>query len=145
MRTLSAIIFSVIASTANAAEFSISAGQSVRYSDALQAEVSVRHGSWDASLGRIYGRNFRGMDMPSTTYFSVSRLFDREDGGVFYRLGVAKTPGQDQMIGPYNFRLGLGYATLSGWEIEYTHLSSARIYVPNWGFDAIQIRKPISF
>jgi hypothetical protein len=125
----------------------IGVGQSILNSKATYAEAGyVTDRNWEFNLGLIgVGETKDGPQTLVTTY-GVSKLVKPNwcfmSACNYYRIGVAGVHGSP-LVGPINFRLGVGVRIKNVFEIEAFHYSSAGIFEDNTGIDGVMIKMVI--
>jgi hypothetical protein len=120
----------------------IGLGKSIINSDLKTAEIGYEWNSWEASATLSEaGKTKNGFQDQVETY-SVSYLTRIAAAPVwatpFLRLGVSYNSGSN-LVGPTNFRLGVGVDFSDVWRVEYVHHSSAGIHRPNTGIDYVML------
>jgi hypothetical protein len=120
----------------------IGLGKSIINSDLKTAEIGYEWNSWEASATLSEaGKTKNGFQDQVETY-SVSYLTRIAAAPVwakpFLRLGVSYNSGSN-LVGPTNFRLGVGVDFSDVWRVEYVHHSSAGIHRPNTGVDYVML------
>jgi hypothetical protein len=120
----------------------IGLGKSIINSDLRTAEIGYEWNSWEASATLSEaGKTKNGFQDQVETY-SVSYLTRIAAAPVwatpFLRLGVSYNSGSN-LVGPTNFRLGVGVDFRDVWRVEYVHHSSAGIHKPNTGIDYVML------
>jgi hypothetical protein len=116
----------------------IGIGKSVINSHLKTAEIGYEWNSWEASATLTEAGKTKNGRQDQLKIYSVSYLTRIAAAPAwatpFLRLGVSYNTGSN-LIGPTNFRLGVGVDFSDVWRLEYVHHSSAGIHRPNTGFD----------
>lgn len=124
-------------------------GHTMFNSSATMHQLTIRNGNYDTQF-RMIGAGDTRNGYQQTTY---SASFSRVWRGPTYkgvtikgRLGLAYTPGS-QLIGNTNFRLGIIFSMFDDLlEIEaISHDSSANLWNPNTGLDAVILNLGVNF
>jgi hypothetical protein len=120
----------------------IGLGKSIINSDLKTAEIGYEWNSWEASATLSEaGKTKNGFQDQVETY-SVSYLTRIAVAPVWAppcrRVGVSSNSGSN-LVGPTNFRLGVGVDFSDVWRVEYVHHSSAGIHRPNTGVDYVML------
>jgi hypothetical protein len=120
----------------------IGIGKSVINSHLKTAEIGYEWNSWEASATLMESGDTKNGRQDQLEMYSVSYLTRIAAAPVwanpFMRLGVSYNNGSN-LVGPSNFRLGLGIDFSDVWRVEYAHHSSAGIHRPNTGVDYVTI------
>jgi hypothetical protein len=137
------VLLFILISECEAEEFSFYGGyyRTIVNLDAEGKEIGVRYGDWDLQIAETHmGRLYDGSKQGTARIYSGSYLFQSDQVPIFGRLGISYTPGQSELVGPTNFRLGVGIRPIKNIEIEYAHYSSADIHPTNTGLDMLIVR-----
>lgn len=124
------------------AEPTIAIGQTFNKSYLPYGEVGYEWRDWEVNYGQIGEGETDYGDQEVVDVYSVSYLVrPRWCLGQFcnyYRLGAAYVD-ETPLIGPTNYRLGIGFEHKYV-QLEYFHFSSAGIWENNGGIDGLQLR-----
>lgn len=123
----------------------IALGHTAFNSHETVGEVGYEHANWEVNLGLIGAES----DDKTVLTYGVSKIVRPNwcvlGGCNYYRIGIAGID-DSPLVGPYNFRLGVGM-NWRVFSVEYFHYSSAGIYDPNRGIDGIilKLNIPLEF
>jgi hypothetical protein len=120
----------------------IGLGKSIINSDLKTAEIGYEWNSWEASATLSEAGKTKNDVQDQVETYSISYLTRIAAAPVwvtpFLRLGVSYNSGSN-LVGPTNFRLGVGVDFSDVWRVEYVHHSSAGIHRPNTGIDYVML------
>ena len=120
----------------------IALGKTVLNSDASYAEIGYETRNWEFNLGLIGVGETKDGPQDLVITYGASKLVKPNwcfaGGCNYYRIGVAGVYGSP-LVGPVNFRLGVGmnYGVFS---VEAFHYSSAGIFEDNTGIDGVMLK-----
>lgn len=137
-----ALMFAAYSEKANAGGY-IGLGGSTFNSHSRLGEAGYRfENNWDAQVMIIGSGDNKNGPQGETYITSVSHLIYPQwnigPANFFMRLGVAYV-NKSNLVGPWNFRLGLGF-DFDLFELEMGHVSSAGVWSPNTGIDSVVLR-----
>jgi hypothetical protein len=120
----------------------IGLGKSIINSDLKTAEIGYEWNSWEANATLSEAGKTKNDVQDQVETYSISYLTRIAAAPVwatpFLRLGVSYNSGSN-LVGPTNFRLGVGVDFSDVWRVEYVHHSSAGIHKPNTGIDYVML------
>jgi hypothetical protein len=136
------IILLIFAAYDARAQASIGLGYTVMNSSMTTGEIGYEYNGWNASA-MVIGSGETVFGNQDNVYAYALTNIVRPNwhflgGRNYYRIGVTYVDGSP-LVGPTNFRLGIGME----WEVfalEWVHISSAGIHRPNRGIDVLQLR-----
>jgi|AntRauTorcE11898_2_1112593.scaffolds.fasta_scaffold00821_6 hypothetical protein len=123
--------------------FNIGLGSTLINSTLRVGEVGFVYNNWEVqALIMKQGDTKNGVQEDNLEIYSVSYVTEPLWGykGVepYFRLGVSANSGSN-LVGPTNFRLGLGVDFNKVWRLEWSHHSSASIHEVNTGIDYVTV------
>jgi hypothetical protein len=138
MGILAFIIVLILASQDAAADsVTIALGRTVLNSDSTYAEVGYEVDNWEFTAGLIGAGQTKDGWQSTVLTSSVSRIVRPNwcflGGCNYYRIGIMAVHGSP-LVGPLNFRLGIGM-DYGVFKFEAGHTSSADLFETNTGLD----------
>jgi hypothetical protein len=120
----------------------IALGKTAFNSDSTYAEIGYEVRDWEFNVGLIgAGETKDGWQSTVLTY-GVSKIVRPNwcflGGCNYFRIGVAGVHGSP-LVGPINFRLGIGM-DYGVFKVEAFHYSSAGIFEDNTGIDGVMLK-----
>lgn len=123
----------------------IALGRTAFNSDSTFAEIGYETRDWEFNVGLIgAGQTKDGWQSTVLTY-GVSKIVRPNwcflGGCNYYRIGIAAVHGSP-LVGPVNFRLGIGI-DWGVFRVEVGHISSADLFETNTGIDVPMLKLEI--
>jgi hypothetical protein len=120
----------------------VSIGKTIVNSELKVGELSYEYNDWEFSAALVEDGKTKNGFQEQVEIYTVSYL-TKPGWGVYgiepyVRIGASKNSGS-KLIGPTNFRLGLGIDFQNVWRVEFNHHSSAGIHNPNTGLDYVTL------
>jgi hypothetical protein len=139
------IVLILAAQDAYGANATIALGRTHLNSDSTYAEVGYQVRDWEFNLGLIGAGETKDGYQGTVLTYGVSKLVKPDwcflGGCNYYRIGVAGVHGSP-LVGPINFRLGIGMR-YRNFSVEAVHDSSADLFKTNTGIDAVMLKLEI--
>lgn len=125
----------------------IALGRTALNSDSTYAEIGYEVRDWEFNVGLIgAGQTKDGWQSTVLTY-GISKIVRPSwcflGGCNYYRIGIAAVHGSP-LVGPINFRLGIGM-DYGVFRIEAGHLSSGDLFEDNTGIDWPMLKLEVPF
>ena len=120
----------------------IGLGKSFINSSAKVGEIGYERKGWEVQASLMGAGDTKNGHQDQLSIYSVSYItrpgWGYKGAEPYVRLGVSYNSGS-RLIGPSNFRLGLGVEFNKVFRLEYVHHSSAAIHDPNTGLDYVAL------
>jgi len=135
------VLFGAMYSEKAKAEGYIGLGKSTFNSHSMTGEIGYRNeNNWDIGFQLVGPGETKNGNQTEVYITSLSHII--KPGWLwssyFMRLGAGYVHDSN-LIGDLNFKLGIGF-DFGPFEVEMVHFSSAGIWSPNSGYDAVMLR-----